>query len=83
MKTVEDIVTGILRRDVYDNEGPATTNETGWETDTRWTSVKHMLIVAAVSAEYGVKFDYPEIQPCAVMNVADLKRLLVKKGVPL
>lgn len=73
--TVEEIVAAVLP-----GTGPVT-NETGRETDHRWTSRAHMQIVGRVSGEFGVSFTHDEMAMCAMTCVADIKRALVMKGV--
>lgn len=76
--TVEEIVAEMLGCTASE-----ITNETGWETDHRWNSRAHMMIVGRVSGEFGISFKHDEIAMCAMTCVADVKRSLVMKGARL
>ncbi|MEU9464810.1 acyl carrier protein [Streptomyces sp. NPDC048312] len=73
MTTVENLVAdvlGLAPEDIDDDTGPATRGE--------WTSLRHVQIVVAIEATYGIRLTAREVRSCR--SVRGLKQALSAKG---
>lgn len=58
----------------------AMSNDTSPRTSKNWDSLRHIELILAIEAAYGVQFNMPEMT--SLHSLGDVRRILQDKGVP-